>query len=84
MRAASVYFIFGNNPYLYVDSTDNNKLLQRLLYLRNVSSDVAESGLRALEVLTSYFDCYDFIFMDNDMPEQVRAVTQLVPWCDVC
>lgn len=54
------------------DSEMNRKLLQRMLKLFNVHTDVAENGLLAVEMVASRGrNHYDIIFMDYTMPIMV-------------
>lgn len=76
------YFILNSNSpvdpfialFIPADSADNKKLLRRLLHQRNISSDLVAGGREALRVLDKIIDRYDFIFMDNQMPDLVGTL----------
>ena len=55
-----------------IDAASNRKLLHRLLMSRDVLCDEACDGVEAVEKVQANPDCYDFIIMDNTMPNMVR------------
>ena len=60
--------------YLNVDNVDvqsNRKLLSELLRRKGVDSDMAEDGVKALEIIALKPAKYDIVFMDNTMPRMV-------------
>ncbi len=73
----------GIKKVLVVDDNDNNRrILKRMLELKNVRVDEAESGLVALLMLQKDSD-YDVIIMDYHMPimdgiETIRKIKEIV------
>jgi CheY-like chemotaxis protein len=73
----------GIKNVLVVDDNDNNRrILKRMLELKNVQIDEAESGLVALLMLQKDSD-YDVIIMDYHMPimdgiETIRKIKEIV------
>ena len=58
--------------YDFLDSQINRKMLQRILFNKNIQSDTSENGLEAVNLYLQNPDKYSVIFMDNMMPEMVR------------
>jgi CheY-like chemotaxis protein len=50
-------------------------MLQRILFNKQIQSDVAENGIEAVEVFLRNPNKYSLVFMDNLMPEMVSSHT---------
>ncbi len=55
-------------------------MLQRILFNKNIRSDTAENGLKAVEVYEQNPNKYCLIFMDNLMPEMVSLFHLFCHW----
>lgn len=70
-----------NKVFIVDDNANNRKILKRMLEIKNIEVQEAESGLRALLILNENSD-FDVIIMDYHMPimdgiETIRKIKEL-------
>lgn len=71
-----LFFLYFFSSYLteiilIIDSQINRKMLQRILFNKNIQSDTSENGQDAVHMYAKNPNKYSVIFMDNMMPEMV-------------